>query len=65
MSFSACLAQHPITWGLSIFLAGVWLSRVVLVGLNLDKIPEISGPDYESRIGVGRKTFGRIRIVRK
>jgi len=47
MSFSACLAQHPITWGLSIFLAGVWLSRVVLVGLNLDKIPEISGPDYD------------------
>jgi glycosyltransferase involved in cell wall biosynthesis len=37
----------PIAWGVSIFLAGVWLSRVLVVGLNIDKIPEISGPEYD------------------
>ncbi|HYV75355.1 MAG TPA: glycosyltransferase family 2 protein [Candidatus Binatia bacterium] len=41
------LLEHYLSWGVSIFLAGVWLSRLLVVGLNLDKIPEISGPDYD------------------
>jgi glycosyltransferase involved in cell wall biosynthesis len=41
-------AAHPFAWSLGLFLATVWVSRLVVVALNLDKIPEISGAEYDA-----------------
>ena len=54
------LLEHYLSWGVSIFLASVWLSRLLVVGLNLDKIPEISGPDYDL---APREPSGRVPRV--
>lgn len=40
------LFEHPLQWTCGIFLALAWLSRLVIVGLNRDKVPEITGPHY-------------------
>jgi glycosyltransferase involved in cell wall biosynthesis len=43
----APFGEHPLAWVFGIFLAGMWLWRLMVVGLNMDKIPEISGSDYD------------------
>lgn len=42
------LYEHSIQWTCGIILALAWLSRLVLVGLNRDKVPEITSPEYQT-----------------
>jgi glycosyltransferase involved in cell wall biosynthesis len=38
--------DHPIVWTYSIFLGAVWLSRLLAAALHMNKIAEITGPEY-------------------
>lgn len=42
------LFKHPIQWICGVVLAIAWLSRLVIVGLNRDKVPEITCAEYEA-----------------
>ena len=39
---------HPLAASFGVLLAVVWLSRLVAVALNMHKVAEISGPDYDT-----------------
>ena len=41
------ILQHPLVWFSSIFLGTIWLSRLFAAGLNMNKIAEISRPEYD------------------
>jgi glycosyltransferase involved in cell wall biosynthesis len=55
--------QHPVVWSFSIFLGAVWLSRLFAVGLNMHKIAEISGPEYDAMPSDAAGRVARISIV--
>jgi|HubBroStandDraft_6_1064221.scaffolds.fasta_scaffold03656_12 glycosyltransferase involved in cell wall biosynthesis len=40
--------RHPLIWSCSVFLGGVWLSRLFAVALNMHKIVEITLPEYDA-----------------
>jgi len=40
--------RHPVIWSCSILLGGVWLSRLFAVALNMNKIVEITLPEYDA-----------------
>jgi glycosyltransferase involved in cell wall biosynthesis len=40
--------QQPLIWSSSLFLGGVWLSRLLAVALNMRKIPEITRPEFDA-----------------
>src|SRR5271169_6875005 len=39
--------RHPLIWSCSVFLGTVWLSRLFAVALNMNKIVEITLPEYD------------------
>lgn len=42
------LLQHPVAWLFSIFLGGVWLSRLVAVAAHARSIADIARPEYDA-----------------
>jgi len=46
MSFG--LSEHLVAWGFGVFLAALWVSRLAVVALNLDKVTDITSPEYDS-----------------
>jgi len=39
--------QQPLIWCLGVFLGTVWVSRLLAVARNMDKIAEITRPEYD------------------
>jgi hypothetical protein len=59
--------EHPLVWTFSIFLGGVWLSRLLAAALHMHKIAEITDPEYEvppvdssGRVGESASLFPRV-----
>ena len=44
----AVFLEHPLGWLVGAFLAVVWLSRLVIVRLNMHTIPEITEPEFDA-----------------
>jgi len=40
--------EHPFLWLLGAFLGGVWVSRLIVVVLNMHTIPEITKPEFDA-----------------
>jgi len=41
------LSSDAVSLAVGLFLAGVWISRLVLVARNMDSVPQISGSEYD------------------
>ena len=54
---------HPLAWFLGVLLGVVWLSRLVAVALNMHKVAEISGPDYDRAPASAAGEVPRVSIV--
>src|SRR6516162_11836663 len=55
--------EHPLVWAFSIFLAGVWLSRLLAAALHMHKIAEITDPEYEVSPASASGRARRVSII--
>src|SRR5215469_11668739 len=55
--------EHPLVWTFSIFLGGVWLSRLLAAALHMHKIAEITDPEYEVSPAYASGSARRVSII--
>jgi glycosyltransferase involved in cell wall biosynthesis len=55
--------RHPLIWSCSVFLGGVWLSRLFAVAFNMNKIAEITLPEYDALPVDASGRVARVTIV--
>ena len=55
--------EHPLVWTFSLFLGGVWLSRLLAAALHMRKIAEITDPEYEVPPVDGSGRVPRVSII--
>lgn len=56
------LLQHPVAWLFSIFLGGVWLSRLVAVAAHARSIADIARPEYAA-LPTSKSPVPRVSII--
>lgn len=57
------LAEHPVLWVLSVFLGAVWLSRLLAVAVNMRRIAEITGPEFDAPPPKALGSVPRVSII--
>jgi glycosyltransferase involved in cell wall biosynthesis len=59
----AVFLEHPLVCFLSAFLGAVWLSRLVIVGLNMHTIPELTQQEFDAIPVDGAGRVPRVTII--
>ncbi len=55
--------RHPLVWSCSVLLGAVWLSRLFAVALNMNKIVEITLPEYDVLAADASGCAPRVTII--